>query len=77
MKHMTDNGLYSECQHGFRKYISCITQLLLVIEDLTKFTEDGHPIDTAYLDFKKAFDSVPHQKLLSKLAAYGITGNIF
>ena len=77
VKHMTDNGLYSECQHGFRKHISCITQVLLVIEDLTKFTEVGHPIDIAYLDFKKAFDSVPHQKLLSKLAAYGITGNIF
>ena len=72
MKHVTDNGLYSECQR------SCITQLLLVMEDnLTKFTEDGHPIDIVYLDFKKAFDSVPHQRLLRKLAAYGITGNIF
>jgi len=47
------------------------------VEDLTKFTEDGHPIDIAYLDFKKAFDSLPHQRLLSKSAAYGITGNIF
>ena len=77
VKHMTDNGLYSECQHGFRKQRSCITQLLLVMEDLTKFIEDGHPIDTVYLDFKKAFDSVPHQRLLSKLAAYGITQGIF
>ena len=47
------------------------------MEDLIKFVEDGHPIDTVYLDFKKAFDSAPHQRLLSKLAAYGITGNIF
>ena len=80
VKHMTDNGLYSECQHGFRKQRSCITQLLLVMEGLTKFIEDGHPIDIVYLDFKKAFDSVPHQRLLlvlSKLAAYGITGNMF
>ena len=46
------------------------------MEDLTKFIEDGHPIDIVYLDFKKAFDSVPHQRLPSKLAAYGITGNI-
>ena len=46
------------------------------MEDLTKFIEDGHPTDIVYLDFKKAFDLVPQQKLLSKLAAYGITGNI-
>ena len=77
MKYMTDNGLYSECQHGFQKQRSCITQLLLVMEGLTKFIEDGHPIDIVYLDFKKAFDSVPHQRLLSKLTAYGIIGNIF
>ena len=47
------------------------------MEALTKFIEDGHPIDIVYLDFKKTFDSAPHQRLLSKFAAYGVTGNIF
>ena len=38
---------------------------------------DEHvPVDAAYLDFKKAFDSVPHQRLLSKLSGYGISGKL-
>ena len=35
------------------------------------------PVDAAYLDFRKAFDSVPHQRLLSKLHGYGIRGNTY
>ena len=42
---------------------------------------DGHdgtwvPVDVVYLDFKKAFDSVPHERLLGKLKAYGIGGKL-
>ena len=39
-------------------------------------TEDGAPVDVACLDFAKAFDSVPHQKLLCKLRGYGIHGKL-
>ena len=73
---MISNDLYSPCQHGFRKHRSCITQLLEVMEDLTQLIEEKEPVDIIYLDFKKAFDSVPHYRLLSKLEAYGIKGNI-
>jgi len=51
-----------------------MTQLLEVMEDITAILEDGSPIDIVYLDFKKAFDSVPHQRLLLKLKSYGIGG---
>ena len=43
-----------------------------VINDWSKAIDDGYPIDTVYLDYRKAFDSVPHLRLLSKLESYGI-----
>ena len=74
VSHFEDNELYAECQHGFRGKRSCVTQLLEVIE----FTEmdSGDPFDIVYLDFRKAFDSVPHERLVIKLAAYGINGKV-
>ena len=74
--HMNINRLFSECQHGFRQHRSCVTQLLHVMEDLTKLLEDKNNIDVIYFDFKKAFDTVPHKRLLTKLEYYGITGNV-
>ena len=63
---MTDNTLFSTCQHGFHQHRSCITQLLEVMEDLTKMVDKKLPIDVIYLDCSKPFDSVPHVRLLSK-----------
>ena len=74
--HMEHNKLYSTCQHGFRKKRSCTSQLLEVMEDFTGFLEGKQNFDVIYLDFRKAFDSVPHERLLLKLEAYGITGGI-
>ena len=71
---MTENKLYSEYQHGFRRHRSCVTQLLEVMEDFTDMVEKGDSYDVIYLDFRKAFDQVPHLRLLKKLEAYGITG---
>ncbi len=53
-----------------------MTQLIEVMEDFTKMLDKGQSIDVVYLDFRKAFDSVPHERLLVKLASYGITGNL-
>ena len=77
VKQMTDNRLYLECPHGFRKHRSCGTQLLKVREDVTQLTDDSYPVDVVYFDFQKAFDTVRHQRLMCKLVSYGIIGNVY
>ena len=68
--HLNINKLYTECQQRFNKHQSCVTQLLEVMEDFTLMLDNRETIDVVYLDYKKAFDSVPHEKLLKKLGAW-------
>ena len=75
-EHLQDYELLGDAQHGFVPRRSCASQLLSCMEDWTKAIEEGHPVDVAYLDFAKAFDSVPHKRLLRKLHSYGLGGNI-
>ena len=70
--HLRRNNLLSNCQHGFRPRRSCETQLLEVLEDWSQLIETKSPVDAVYLDFSKAFDSVPHERLMMKLAGYGV-----
>ena len=63
-------------QHGFRAKRSTTTQLVLTIHDITKALEQGKSVHVAFLDFAKAFDKVPHERLLRKLESYGITGSL-
>ena len=74
VNHMTMNKLFSEAQHGFVPGRSCATQLLSQLEDWTNYLDDGNPVDIVYLDFRKAFDSVPHVRLINKEASYGVNG---
>ena len=74
--HMDTNFLWTRHQHGFRKGRSCSSQLLEVIEDWSNSLDAGSNIDCIYLDYQKAYDSVPHERLLKKLAAYGIRGDL-
>ncbi len=64
---MLENGSFTDQQHGFVPNRSCITQLLCV-EDWIKWLDIGKCIDSILLDFQKAFDSVPYERLLAKLA---------
>ena len=49
-----------------------LNKYVFFLEDVTKWLDEGSPVDIIYLDFKKAFDKVPHQRLLLKLKAHGI-----
>ena len=75
-KHLVDNKLLSVDQFGFCKGRSCLTQLLVTINEWMGCLDEHVPVDAAYLDFKKAFHSVPHRGLLSKLSGYGISGQL-
>ena len=48
----------------------------IMLDKWTQVSDEGQSVDYIYMDFKKAFDTVPHNKLLHKVEAYGINGNI-
>lgn len=75
MSHLETENILSTYQHGFRRRRSCESQLLLTIHDLASSFDKRQQIDAILLDFSKAFDKVPHQRLLMKLDHYGIEGN--
>ena len=76
MDHLSSHKLLSDSQFGFRRNRSTVLQLLTVMEDWTEALDNNLQVDTVYLDFRKAFDSVPHKRLVKKLEKYGITGNL-
>ena len=75
-EHLTTNGLLSEEQYGFCGGRSCTTQLLNTLNDWLYYLDNHIPVDAVYLDFRKAFDTVPHERLLKKLYGYGIRGHL-
>ena len=76
VNYLTVHSLIKNTQHGFVAKRSCTTNLLEFLETVTKIADDGHALDIIYLDFAKAFDKVPHGRLLNKMRALGIGGRI-
>ena len=72
MDFLIKHKLINFSQHGFLKSKSCLTNLLCFFEEITKWVDEGSPVDIIYLDFQKAFDKVPHQRLILKLKSHGI-----
>ncbi len=76
MQFLEQNNLLSDAQHGFRSGRSCLTNLLFSLDRWSKARDEGKMVHAVYIDFKKAFDSVPHQRLLHKLRSAGVRGNL-
>ena len=79
-KHLALESILADCQHGFRSQRSCETQLVQFYHDLVsnldRAVNSGHKqTDVIVMDFAKAFDKVPHKRLLYKLDFYGIRGS--
>jgi len=70
--HLDRNELIRSSQHGFCKGLSCASNLLAFLENVTACIDDKLNVDTVYLDLARAFDKVPHQRLLLKLKAHGV-----
>ena len=76
IKHLDSIKFLNTNQHGFRHKRSCETQLLATLEDWCNALEKKQNIDIVYLDISRAFDCVPHERLLCKLYNAGIKGNV-
>ena len=76
VKHLSDHSLIRASQHGFMSGRSTVTNLLAYMETLIKLLDDGHAVDVLYLDFAKAFDKVPHARLMAKCRGLGLGGRL-
>ena len=69
---MKTNNLFSDKQFGFINGRSTVLQLLYVLDKWTEILDQGGCIDAVYCDFMKAFDKVPHRRLIHKIQSYGV-----
>ena len=76
MEYMQQHSLFSDYQFGFIKGRSIALQLLGIVDEWSKVLDEHGQIDVIYTDFEKAFDKVPHKRLMSKLYSYGLNESI-
>ena len=75
--HFVDkNHILYKYQFGFRRQHSTNHSVITLVEKNTNALDKGKVVVGCFLDLKKAFDSVNHRILISKLRTYGIRGHI-
>eukprot|EP00061_Rhincodon_typus_P015044 g42500.t1 len=65
--HLEKHGLIRDNQHGFVQGGSCLSNLIEFFEELTKVIDESRAVDVVYMDFSKAFDKVPHGRVIQKM----------
>ena len=76
-RHLSSNNIVTPHQHGFRQGLLCETQLVSVVHEWSKILNTHGQVDIIFLYQAKAFDSVPHERLLLKASYYGIRGKLY
>jgi hypothetical protein len=74
--HLLSLNLVDPAQHGFQKSRSCVSNLLTARENWSTLLDCGKAFDVVFIDFSKAFDKVPHRRLIRKLENAGISGKL-
>ena len=75
LTHLEESGMLVNNQHGIRSGQSYESQLNITSQDISKYLDSKFQVNAELLDFSKAFDKVPHTRLLNKLEYYGMRGS--
>ena len=75
-EYLVNHRLITPVQHGFVGRKSCLTNLLVFLDEVTRRLDEGQQVEVCYLDFSKAFDSVNHKMLKLKMLNLGIVGKV-
>ncbi len=72
--HLDDHNILSHLEHGFRSRHSCESQLIIALHNLLRYYDNKSDVYIAVLDVSKAFNTIPHRRLMTRLRHYRVNG---